>query len=100
MISVLTGCALIWGIAATCFAGVQNYSGAFVCRFFIGFGGTLSVAAYTSMTLTILTEAGFAPLIQVFLSRFYAREKLGTRVAVWLAMAPLGYVHFAAVPHY
>ncbi|KAI7326629.1 MFS general substrate transporter [Hortaea werneckii] len=73
MISVLTGCALIWGIAATCFAGVQNYSGAFVCRFFIGFG-----------------EAGFAPLIQVFLSRFYAREKLGTRVAVWLAMAPLG----------
>jgi hypothetical protein len=36
------------------------------------------------------TEAGFSPLIQVFLSRFYAREKLGTRVAVWLAMAPLG----------
>ena len=35
-------------------------------------------------------EAGFSPLIQVFLSRFYAREKLGTRVAVWLAMAPLG----------
>jgi hypothetical protein len=38
----------------------------------------------------ILLEAGFSPLIQVFLSRFYAREKLGTRVAVWLAMAPLG----------
>jgi hypothetical protein len=37
-----------------------------------------------------LSEAGFSPLIQVFLSRFYAREKLGTRVAVWLAMAPLG----------
>jgi hypothetical protein len=36
------------------------------------------------------SEAGFSPLIQVFLSRFYAREKLGTRVAVWLAMAPLG----------
>lgn len=35
-------------------------------------------------------EAGFSPLIQVFLSRFYAREKLGSRVAVWLAMAPLG----------
>lgn len=73
MVSVLTLCALLWGIAATCFASVQNYSGAFACRFFIGLG-----------------EAGFSPLIQVFLSRFYAREKLGTRVAVWLAMAPLG----------
>jgi hypothetical protein len=37
------------------------------------------------------SEAGFSPLIQVFLSRFYAREKLGVRVAVWLAMAPLGW---------
>ncbi|TIA58898.1 hypothetical protein D6C77_05190 [Aureobasidium pullulans] len=73
MVSVLTLCALLWGIAATCFAGAQNYSGAFACRFFVGLG-----------------EAGFSPLIQVFLSRFYAREKLGIRVAVWLAMAPLG----------
>jgi MFS family permease len=39
MVSVLTFCALLWGIAATCFAGVQNYSGAFACRFFIGLGG-------------------------------------------------------------
>lgn len=38
----------------------------------------------------ISLEAGFSPLIQVFLSRFHAREKLGIRVAVWLAMAPLG----------
>ncbi|KAM3423189.1 hypothetical protein BST61_g639 [Cercospora zeina] len=73
MVSVLTGCALLWGIAATCFAGVQNYGGAYACRFLIGFG-----------------EAGFSPLIQVFLSRFYAREKLGIRVACWLAMAPMG----------
>ncbi|KEQ72722.1 MFS general substrate transporter [Aureobasidium namibiae CBS 147.97] len=73
MVSVLTLCALLWGVAATCFAGVQNYSGAFACRLFIGLG-----------------EAGFGPLIQVFLSRFYPREKLGIRVGVWLAMAPLG----------
>jgi MFS family permease len=32
--------ALVWGSAATCFAAVQNYPGAFACRFFIGFGGT------------------------------------------------------------
>lgn len=36
------------------------------------------------------SEAGFSPLIQVFLSRFYARDKLGIRVAIWLAMAPIG----------
>jgi MFS family permease len=100
MVSVLTCCALVWGIAATCFAGVQNYSGAFACRFFVGLGGTSSAAAYAITPLTILPEAGFAPLIQVFLSRFYAREKLGTRVAVWLAMAPLGYIKFAAVSHH
>lgn len=43
MVSVLTFCALLWGIAATCFAGVQNYSGAFACRFFIGLGGMFLV---------------------------------------------------------
>ena len=73
MISVLTFCALLWGIAATSFAGVHNYAGAYACRFFIGLG-----------------EAGFSPLIQVFLSRFYAREKLGIRVGIWLTMAPIG----------
>lgn len=34
--------ALVWGSAATCFAAVQNYPGAFACRFFIGFGGKCS----------------------------------------------------------
>lgn len=91
MVSVLTFCALLWGIAATCFAGVQNYSGAFACRFFIGLGGMFYIHSDRLSTVAnASTEAGFSPLIQVFLSRFYAREKLGTRVAVWLAMAPLG----------
>lgn len=35
-------------------------------------------------------EAGFVPLIQVYLSRFYTRRQLGTRVGIWLAMAPMG----------
>ena len=34
-------------------------------------------------------EAGFSPLVQVYLSRFYTRRQLGIRVAFWLAMAPL-----------
>lgn len=73
MATVLMVGSFTWGVAATAFAGVHNYAGSFACRFFIGLG-----------------EAAFTPLIQVFLSRFYAREKLGFRVAFWLAMAPLG----------
>ncbi|KAI9637765.1 major facilitator superfamily domain-containing protein [Dioszegia hungarica] len=73
MAKVLALCACGWGIAATSFAGVQNFPGAFACRFLIGFG-----------------EAGYAPMVQVYLSRFYTRRALGVRVAFWLAMAPMG----------
>jgi MFS family permease len=73
MAKLLATCALVWGIAATCFAAVQNFGGAYACRFIIGVG-----------------EAGFSPLIQVYLSRFYTRRSLGVRVGIWLAMAPMG----------
>ena len=69
----LATCALVWGIAATCFAAVQNFGGAYAFRFIIGVG-----------------EAGFTPLIQVYLSRFYTRRSLGVRVGIWLAMALMG----------
>lgn len=60
MVAVLTGCALLWGIAATCFAGVQNYSGAFACRFFIGLGGLLSDRSDVyNMLLTHHQRLGF-----------------------------------------
>jgi hypothetical protein len=39
MAKVLTGCAVFWGIAATSFAAVNNFSGSFACRFLIGLGG-------------------------------------------------------------
>ena len=35
-------------------------------------------------------EAGFVPLNQFYLSMFYTRRQLGTRVGIWLAMAPMG----------
>ncbi|RSH80868.1 hypothetical protein EHS25_007037 [Saitozyma podzolica] len=73
MAMVLSICAIFWGIAATSFAAVTNFPGSFACRFFVGLG-----------------EAGFSPLIQVYLSRFYTRRALGSRVAFWLAMAPMG----------
>ncbi|WVR09349.1 hypothetical protein IAU60_006415 [Kwoniella sp. DSM 27419] len=65
--------ACFWGIAATCFAAVNNFGGSYACRFLIGLG-----------------EAAFVPSIQVYLSRFYTRQKLGKRVAIWLAMGPMG----------
>lgn len=93
MAKLLTICAICWGISATCFAAVQNFSGAYACRFLIGFGGELTwhlsemrPPGADNPNL----EAGFVPLIQVYLSRFYTRRQLGTRVGIWLAMAPMG----------
>ena len=48
----------------------------------------LSVTDYRSLT----SEAGFSPLIPFYLARWYTREDLGSRVGLWLSMAPLGYV--------
>lgn len=42
MAKLLAICALCWGIAATCFAAVRNFSGAYACRFIIGLGGKLT----------------------------------------------------------
>ena len=39
MAKVLSICAIGWGIAATCFAAVTNFPGAFACRFLVGLGG-------------------------------------------------------------
>lgn len=84
-------CACFWGIAATAFAAVRNFEGAFACRFLIGLGGQ-SAILIPLLYDTDYAEAGYAPLVQVYLSRFYSRAALGTRIAFWLAMAPMGYV--------
>lgn len=92
MEKVLAICAVGWGIAATCMAAVQNFGEAYVCRLLTGLGGALILPfafVYHSIANCSL-EAGFAPLIQVYLSRFYTRQALGVRVAFWLAMAPMG----------
>lgn len=40
----------------------------------------------------ILPEAGFVPLVPFYLARMYTKRDLGSRVAYWLCMAPLGSV--------
>jgi len=48
---------IVWGTAATCFAAVQNYPGAFACRFFVGLGGELgSACGIIYKTLTRLQK--------------------------------------------
>lgn len=62
MVWVLTGCALLWGIAATAFAGAQSYAGAFACRFFIGLGGqSTTLPSDTFKKLTILQRLASLP---------------------------------------
>ncbi|WWC85700.1 uncharacterized protein L201_000566 [Kwoniella dendrophila CBS 6074] len=49
--------AVFWGIAATCFSAVQNFPGAYACRFFVGLG-----------------EAGFSPLNKFICQDFIQEE--------------------------
>ncbi|RJE26498.1 Major Facilitator Superfamily [Aspergillus sclerotialis] len=61
-----------WGIAATCQAAAQNWSGMMALRFLLG-----------------AFEAGFGPGIPYLLSFFYRRHELGLRCGLFLSAAPL-----------
>jgi len=91
-VKLVIGCAgILWGASATCFAAVQNYKGAFACRFFIGLGGGSKFRSATVQSWrTDFVEAGFVPLVPFYLARMYTKKDLGARVAFWLAMAPMG----------
>ena len=91
-VKLVIGCAgILWGAAATCFAAVSNYNGAFACRFFVGLGGVYHCAFIEKQRVDI-PEAGFVPLVPFYLARMYTKKDLGARVAFWLAMAPMGCV--------
>ena len=63
---------LAWGIFATCQAAAQSWAGMMVLRFLLGF-----------------SEAGFGPSIPYLLSFFYLRHEIGSRIGLFLSMAPL-----------
>ncbi|KAI5294414.1 hypothetical protein KEM55_006624 [Ascosphaera atra] len=63
---------LIWGIASTCQAAAQNWSGMMALRFIMG-----------------MAEAGFGPGVPYLLSFFYNRRELGFRCGLFLSAAPL-----------
>ncbi|KAL4820434.1 major facilitator superfamily domain-containing protein [Aspergillus spinulosporus] len=64
--------AMTWGIAATCQAAVQNWSGLMALRFILG-----------------AAEAGFGPGSPYLLSFFYGRRELGLRCGLFVSAAPL-----------
>ncbi|KAL6232914.1 hypothetical protein BDW75DRAFT_232414 [Aspergillus navahoensis] len=64
--------AITWGIAATCQAAVQNWSGLMALRFILG-----------------AAEAGFGPGSPYLLSFFYSRRELGLRCGLFVSAAPL-----------
>ncbi|KAL0077200.1 major facilitator superfamily domain-containing protein [Phycomyces blakesleeanus] len=56
----------LWGIVACCHAGVKNYAGLMTLRFFLGF-----------------FEAGFFPGVLFFLTQFYKKDEMATRIALF-----------------
>ncbi|KAL4959022.1 putative MFS transporter [Aspergillus stella-maris] len=64
--------ALTWGIAATCQAAVQNWSGLMALRFILG-----------------AAEAAFGPGSPYLLSFFYSKRELGLRCGLFVSAAPL-----------
>ncbi|KAH8705552.1 putative MFS transporter [Talaromyces proteolyticus] len=62
----------VWGIAATCQAATQNWSGMMALRFILG-----------------AAEAGFGPGVPYLMSFFYRRRELGLRCGLFLSAAPL-----------
>ncbi|KAL4867286.1 hypothetical protein BDV12DRAFT_171646 [Aspergillus spectabilis] len=64
--------AMTWGIASTCQAAVQNWSGLMALRFLLG-----------------VSEAAFGPGSPYLLSFFYSRRELGLRCGLFVSAAPL-----------
>ncbi|KAF7323414.1 MFS domain-containing protein [Mycena chlorophos] len=62
----------LWGVVCTVQGTVKSYSGLLVCRFFLG-----------------LLEGGVFPGLVLYLSYFYPRQRLQTRVAGFFSAASL-----------
>ncbi|KAF9870999.1 pantothenate transporter liz1 [Colletotrichum karsti] len=61
----LCGCVAVWGLISAATGAVQNFTGAVLCRFFLG-----------------CVEASFYPGSLLFLSRWYTRREMQLRVTI------------------
>ncbi|EJD52982.1 MFS general substrate transporter [Auricularia subglabra TFB-10046 SS5] len=63
-------CTIAWGIASTLMSTAFNLPGLIVCRLFIG-----------------VFEAGFGPVVPLYMSFFYTNQEIGLRMAYWFGFA-------------
>jgi ACS family allantoate permease-like MFS transporter len=59
---------IMWGLVLSCFAAVENYSGAIAIRFFLG-----------------VFESAVTPGFALFTSQWYTKKEQGTRTGVWFS---------------
>ena len=57
---------IMWGLVLSCFAAVENYSGAIAIRFFLG-----------------VFEATVTPSFALLTSQWYTKKEQGTRTGIW-----------------
>lgn len=71
-----------WGLAETCMAACNDFSGLLACRFFLG-----------------LFEAGCMPLFTIITGLWYRRVEQPNRVAMWYSMNGLSTVAASALSY-
>jgi len=59
---------IMWGLVLSCFAAVENYSGAIAIRFFLG-----------------VFESAVTPGFALFTSQWYTKKEQGTRTGIWFS---------------
>jgi MFS family permease len=58
----------MWGLVLSCFAAVENYSGALAIRFFLG-----------------VFESAVTPGFALFTSQWYTKKEQGARTGIWFS---------------
>lgn len=86
LLCVLTSLAafniIMWGIVLSCFAAVENYSGAIAIRFFLG-----------------VFEAAVTPGFALFTSQWYTKKEQGLRTSIWFSFNGFAQIFGGAVAY-
>ncbi|KAG2214590.1 hypothetical protein INT46_008135 [Mucor plumbeus] len=78
----ISGTMIMWGICSLCQAFTHSASGLIVCRFFLG-----------------VFETGVGPSTPLFLSFWYQREELATRVAIYFGSSSVAGAFSGAIAY-
>lgn len=78
----ISGTMIMWGICSLCQAFTHNAAGLIACRFFLG-----------------VFETGVGPSTPLFLSFWYQREELATRVAIYFGSSTVAGAFAGAIAY-